>query len=88
LLNRELRRIFESNRDEVTGEGRKLHKEERKDMYSSPNILQVITLRRMIWDWHVARTGDRRCVYTVLVENPEGKSPLGRPSHRGKIILR
>jgi hypothetical protein len=76
LLNRVLSRIFGPKRDEVTGEGRKLHKEERNDMYCSPNILQVITLRRMNFDWHVGRMGERRGVYRILVEKPKGKRPL------------
>jgi len=45
--NRVLRRIFGPKRDEVTGEWRKLHKEELNNLYSSPNILWVIKSRRM-----------------------------------------
>jgi len=52
--NRVLRRIFEPKRDEVTGEWSKLHNEELNDLYSSPNIVQVIKLRRMRWAGHVA----------------------------------
>ena len=74
-----LRRIFEPKRDKVAGEGRKLHNEELNDLYTSPNIVRVIELRRMEWVGHVARTGKRRCVYRVLVEKTEGKKPLGRP---------
>ena len=61
-----LRRIFGPKRDEVTGEWRKLHNEELNDLYSSPNIVRVIKLRRMRWADHVARVGERRCVYRVL----------------------
>jgi hypothetical protein len=51
-------------------------------LYSSPNIVRVIKSRRMTWAGHVARMGEGRCVYRVLVGRPEGKRPLGRPSHR------
>ena len=58
--NRVLRGIFESKRDEVTGEWRKLHIEELNDLYCSPNIVRVIKSRRMRWMGHVAHMGDRR----------------------------
>ena len=48
------------------------------DLYYLPNIVRVIKLRRMRWVVHVARMGERRGVYRVLVGEPEGKSPLGR----------
>ena len=80
--NRLLRRIFGSKRDEVTGDWRKLHKEELNDLYSSPNIVRVIKSRRMRWAGHVARMGEGRGVYRVLVGKPEGKRPLGRPRRR------
>jgi hypothetical protein len=75
-------RIFGPKRDEVTGELRKLHNEELNDLYCSPNIVRVIKQRRMRWAVHVARMGDRRGTYRFLVGKPEGKRPLGRPSHR------
>jgi hypothetical protein len=80
--NRVLRRIFGPKRDEVTGEWRKLHKEELNDLYCSPNIVRVKTLSRMRWAGHVACMGKGRGVYTVLVGKPEGKRPLERPRHR------
>ena len=80
--NRVLRRIFEPKRDEVKGEWRKLHNDELNDLYSSPNIVRVVKSRRMRWAGHVARMGERRDVYRVLVGKPEGKRPLGRTRHR------
>jgi len=50
-----LRRVFRSKRDEVTGEWRKLHNEELRDLYSLPNIVRVVKSRRMRWAGHVAR---------------------------------
>jgi hypothetical protein len=79
-----LRRIFEPRRDEVTGEWMRLHNEELNDLYSSPNIVRVIKPRRMRWAGHVARMGEERGVYRVLVGKPERKTPLGRP--RSKCV--
>jgi len=76
-----LRRIFGCKRDEVTGEWRKLHNEELNDLYCSPVIVRVVKTRRMRWVGHVARMGERRVVYRVLVGKPEGKRPLGRPRY-------
>jgi len=67
LENRVLRRIFGPRRDEVTEEWRKLHNEELNDLYSSPNIVRVIKSRKIRWVGHVARMGERRGVYRVLV---------------------
>ena len=80
--NMVLRRIFGPRRDEVTGEWRRLHNEELSDLYSSPNIVRVIKSRRMRWAGHVARVGEERGAYRVLVGKPEGKRPLGRPRRR------
>jgi hypothetical protein len=77
-----LRRIFGPRRDEITGEWKKLHNEKLNDLYCSLNITRVIKSRRMRWAGHVARMGERKDVYRVLVGKPEGKSPLGRPSRR------
>jgi len=62
----------------MTGECRKLHNEKLNDPYSSPNIFRVIKSQRMRWAGHVARMGERRGVYRILVEKLEGKRPLGR----------
>ena len=80
--NRVPRRIYGPKRDEVTGEWRKLHNDEFNDLYSLPNLIRVIKLRRMSWAGHVARVEARRSAYAVLVRNPEGKRPLGR--HRSR----
>jgi len=77
-----LRRIFGPRRDKVTGEWRRLHNEELNDLYSSPNIVRVIKSRRVRWAVHVARMGEEKGVYRVLVGKPEGKRPLGRPRRR------
>jgi len=80
--NMVLRRIFRPRRDEVTGEWRRLHNEELNDLYCSPNIVRVIKWRRMRWPGHVARMGEERGVYRVVVGKPEGRRPLGRPRRR------
>ena len=76
--NRVSRSIFGPKRVEVTGEWRKLHKEELNDLYSSPNIVRVIKLRRMRWAGQVTRMGESKGVYWVLVGKLEGKTPPGR----------
>ena len=77
-----LRGIFGPRGDEVTGEWRKLHSEKLKDLYSSPNIVRAIKSRRMRWAGHVARRGESRGVYRVLMREPEGKRSFGRPRFR------
>ena len=68
--------------DEVTGEWRKLHNEEFNDLYCSPTNIRVIKSKRIRCAGHVARLGEKRGAYRVLVGKPEGKRPLGRPRHR------
>jgi hypothetical protein len=80
--NRVLRRIFGPKRDEVTGEWRKLHNEELRDLYCSPSIIRIIKSRRMRLAGHVARMGEKRKAYMLLVGKPERKRPLGRPRRR------
>jgi len=75
-------RIFGPKRDEVIGDWRKLHNEELTDLYSSPNIIQVIKSRRMRWEGHVEGMGEGRSVYRVLVGKSGGKIPLGRPRRK------
>jgi hypothetical protein len=80
--NRVLRRIFGPKRDEVTGDWRKLHNEELHSLYSSPNIITMIKSRRIRWAGQVARMGKKINAYRILVGEPEGKRPLGRPRRR------
>jgi hypothetical protein len=80
--NRVFKRIFLSKRDEVRGGWRKLHNEELHDLYSSPSIIRMIKARRMRWAEHVARMGEKRNAYRLLVGKPEGRRPLGGPRRR------
>jgi hypothetical protein len=68
-----LRRIFGPKRDEVTGERRKLHNKELRDLYSSPSIIRITKSQRMRWAGHVAGMEEKRNTYRLLV----GKRPLG-----------
>jgi hypothetical protein len=83
--NRVLRRIFGPKKDEVTGEWRKLHNEELHNLYLSTNIIRQIKSRRIRWVGHVARMGEERKLYKVLVGKSEGKTPLGRPRRRWEV---
>jgi hypothetical protein len=69
-------------RDEVTGEWRKLHNEELRDLHSSPSTIRISKSRRMRWAGHVARMGEKRNAYRLLVGKPEGKRPLRRQRPR------
>jgi hypothetical protein len=80
--NRVLRGIFGPKRDKVTGGWRKLHNEELHGLYSSPSIVRVIKARRIRWAGHVARMGEVRGAYNILVGRPEGRRSLGRPRRR------
>jgi hypothetical protein len=86
--NRVRRRIFGPKRDKVTGEWRKLHDEELNNLYSTPDIIRQIKSRRMRWAGHVARMGEERDAYKVVMGKPEGKRPLGRPRYRGEDGIR
>jgi hypothetical protein len=57
-------------------------------LYSSPSIIRIIKSRRMRWAGHVARTGEKRNAYRLLVGKPEGKRPLGSPRRRWVYNIR
>jgi hypothetical protein len=80
--NRVPRRIFGPKKDGVMGEWRKLHNEGLHNLYSSPSIIRITKSRRMKWVGHVARMGEKRSMYRLLVGKPEGRRPLGRPRRR------
>jgi hypothetical protein len=77
-----VRWIFGPKRERVMGGWRKLHNEELHNLYSSPSIIRIIKSRRMRWAGHMARMGEKRDVYRLLVGKPEGKRPLVRPRRR------
>jgi hypothetical protein len=66
----------------------KLHNEELHNLYFSPSIIRIIKSRRMRWAGHVARMGEKRNSYRILVGKPEGKRPLGRPRRRWEDNIR
>jgi hypothetical protein len=80
--NRELRRIFGLQRDEVMGHWRKLHNEELHNLYSLINIIRIIKSRRTRWVGHVALMGEKRNTCRTLMGKLEEKRPLGRPRRR------
>jgi hypothetical protein len=85
--NRVLRRMFAFRRDELKSEWGKQHNEEPKVLYSL-NIFRVIKIRRMRWAGHVARMGERRGIYRVLVGNPLRKRDYWvDPGVDGRILL-
>jgi hypothetical protein len=85
--NRVLRRIFGPKRDEVTGEWRKLHNEELRDLYSSPSIIRIIKSRRMRWAGHVARMGRRGMLIDYWWESQKERDHWEDQDVGGWIIL-
>jgi len=80
--NRVLRRIFGPKREEVAGGWRELHNVELYNLYASPNVITVIKSRWMRLTGNIARTERIRNAYDILVKEPEGKKPFGRPKSR------
>jgi hypothetical protein len=77
-------RIFRPKRDEVTGGWRELHIEELHNLYASPStcIIRMIKSRTIRWTERVARVGEKRNAYRILVGKPEGRRLLERPRRR------
>jgi hypothetical protein len=67
---------FRPKRDKVTGDWRKLHNEELRNLYSSPNIIRLMKSRRMRLEGHVTRNGEKRNACRIFVGKPGGKRPL------------
>jgi hypothetical protein len=67
LQNKVLRRIFGAKKNEVIGGWRKLHNEELHNLHCSPSTIRMIKSRRMGWAGHVARMGEKRSSYRILV---------------------
>jgi len=76
------RRIFKHRRKEVVGGCRRLHDEELHNLYASPDFIRAIKSRRMRWAGNVARMGEMRNAYIILVGKPERKRPFGRPRRK------
>jgi hypothetical protein len=87
FVNRVLRWIYGPKREE-DGSWRKVHNDELHSLYSSHNIVKVIKSRRMRWAGHVARMGEGRVVYGILVGRPQGKRPLGRTRRRWEYNIK
>jgi len=85
--NRVLRGIFGAKRDEVTGEWRKLHNEELNYLYCSPDIVRVMTSRRMRWEGHVARMGRGEAYSGFWWGILRERDHLGYPGIDGRIII-
>jgi hypothetical protein len=73
-----LREGFGPYRDEVTGEWRRLHNKELYAVYSSPNIIRVIQVKKTEMDRACSTNGERRGAYRDFVGKLEGRRPFGR----------
>ena len=86
--NRVLRGVFGAKRDEVTGEWRKLHEEELRDVYSLPNIVWVVKSRRMRWVGYVVRMGRGEGCTGFCWGNLRERGHWGDPDEDVRTILR
>jgi hypothetical protein len=77
-----MRKIFGSERDQVTGDWKRWHSDGLRTHYPSPNIIWVNKSRIMRLAGHVSRIGERKSIYRVYIRKPEGRRSLGRPRHR------
>lgn len=75
-------------RDEEVGDWRTLHIEVVHDLYPLPNIVRVSKSTTMRWEGHVARIGEMRNTYRTVIEKPEGKRLLDRPSHKWEVNIK
>jgi hypothetical protein len=87
FVNRVLRRIFGTKRDEVIGERIKLHNDELNDLYSSPSIFRIIKSRRIRWALHVARMGSGEVHTGFWWGNLRQRDDLEDPGLEGMLIL-
>jgi hypothetical protein len=81
-------KLFGSRTDEVTEGWKKLHNEKPHDLYSWPSINRLIKSRRMRWAGNIARMGEKRNAYGLLVGKLEGKRPLGRPRRKWVVNIK
>jgi len=72
----------------MTGEWRKLHNEELHGLYDSPDVVKIMKSRRLRWAGHIARMGEKRRLYSILVGRPDGRKPFGRPRRRWEDNIR
>jgi hypothetical protein len=77
-----LKHITEQDRIYTLHSPLPLYNEELHNLYSSPRVMRTINSRSMRWAGHEAQMGEKRNTCRILVGNPEGKIPLGRPRRR------
>jgi len=78
LENKVLKKIYGPKQGDMAGEWRRLHNKELHGLYDSPDVVRIMKSRRLRWAGHVARMGEKRRLYSIVVGKPDGKIPLGR----------